>query len=225
METGEEYLYSLNGYDYNEYDGNLRFYFNQLKRYTLLSKEEEYDLALKAYGGDKTARQLMIKSNLRLVISVAKKFVGKGLSFDDLIMEGNIGLMKAVDKFIPKKGFRFSTYAIWWIRQAIERGISNSSRLIRIPIHITDNFCKCSKASKEIEEKLKRKPYMSEITEFTGIKEEKIEEIFNSNFMIFSLDDSYDSNDENAKYSRSGGGVSCLNISLKRKNQHPPAKY
>ena len=206
MESDDEYIDSLNGYNYYEYDGNLRFYFNKLKRYPLLSKEEEYELALKVYGGDKAARQLMIKSNLRLVINVAKKFVGKGLSFDDLIMEGNIGLMKAVDKFIPKKGFRFSTYAIWWIRQSVERGISNSARLIRIPIHITDNFCKCSKASKEIEEKLKRKPYISEITEFTGIKEEKIEGIFNSNFIIFSLDDSYESNDENAKYSWTGGG-------------------
>ena len=86
MESDDEYIDSLNGYNYYEYDGNLRFYFNKLKRYPLLSKEEEYELALKVYGGDKAARQLMIKSNLRLVINVAKKFVGKGLSFDDLIM-------------------------------------------------------------------------------------------------------------------------------------------
>ncbi|RZV40449.1 MAG: sigma-70 family RNA polymerase sigma factor [Candidatus Acidulodesulfobacterium acidiphilum] len=226
MANDDEYLDSLNGYNYyNEYDGNLRFYFNKIKRYPLLSREEEYELALKVCDGDKAARQIMIKSNLRLVINVAKKFIGKGLSFGDLIMEGNIGLIKAVDKFIPKKGFKFSTYAIWWIRQSIERGISNSARLIRIPIHISDNFCKCSKASKEIEVKLKRKPYISEISEFIGIKEEKIEGIFNSNFIISSLDDSYESNDENINILGRGGGVAFLNISPKIKNLYLHVKF
>ena len=181
------------------------FYFKKLKRYPLLSKDEEYELALKIKEGDKKARNLMINSNLRLVIIIAKKFIGRGLLFDDLIMEGNIGLMKAVDKFIPKKGFRFSTYAMWWIRQSIERGISTSGRLIRIPIHVLDNLSKCYKATKEIESKLERKPYISEIGERTGIKERKLEGILNSNFSICSLDYSYEGNDENAGHL--GGGL------------------
>ncbi len=174
------------------------FYFKKLKLYPLLSKDEEYELALKIKEGDKKARDLMINSNLRLVIIIAKKFIGRGLLFDDLIMEGNIGLMKAVDKFIPKKGFRFSTYAMWWIRQSIERGISTSGRLIRIPIHVLENLSKCYKATKEIESKLERKPYIFEIGERTGIKERKLEGILNSNFSICSLDYSYEGNDENA---------------------------
>ena len=181
------------------------FYFKKLKLYPILSKDEEYELALKIKEGDKKARDLMINSNLRLVITVAKKFTGRGLSFDDLIMEGNIGLIKAVDKFIPKKGFRFSTYAMWWIRQSIERGISSSGRLIRIPIHILDNLFKCSKVSREIEGKLGRKPYISEIIERTGIKRKKIEGILNSNFSICSLDNCYE---ENTAMQDGGGGVS-----------------
>ena len=181
------------------------FYFKKLKRYPLLSKDEEYELALKIKEGDKKAKDLMINSNLRLVIIIAKKFIGRGLLFDDLIMEGNIGLMKAVDKFIPKKGLRFSTYAMWWIRQSIERGISTSGRLIRIPIHVLDNLSKCYKATKEIESKLERKPYISEIGERTGIKERKLEGILNSNFSICSLDYSYEGNDENAGHL--GGGA------------------
>ena len=180
-------------------------YFKKLKMYPLLSKDEEYELALKIKEGDKKAKDLMINSNLRLVIIIAKKFIGRGLLFDDLIMEGNIGLMKAVDKFNPKKGFRFSTYAMWWIRQSIERGISTSGRLIRIPIHVLDNLSKCYKATKEIESKLERKPYISEIGERTGIKERKLEGILNSNFSICSLDYSYEGKDENAGHLGRGG--------------------
>lgn len=182
-------------------------YFKKLKMYPLLSKDEEYELALKIKEGDKKAKDLMINSNLRLVIIVAKKFIGRGLLFDDLITEGNIGLMKAVDKFNPKKGFRFSTYAMWWIRQSIERGISTSGRLIHIPIHISDNLSKCYKATKEIESKLERKPYISEIGERTGIKERKLEGILNSNFSICSLDYSYEGKDENAGHLGRGGGA------------------
>ena len=121
-------------------------YLKYLKKYPLLTKEQEYELALKIGEGDEQARDLMIKSNLGLVISVAKKFLGRGLSFDDLIMEGNIGLIKAVERFKPKKGFRFSTYAIWWIRQTIERGILNSGRVVRLPIHISENLYKYTRA-------------------------------------------------------------------------------
>ena len=138
-------------------------YLKYLKKYPLLTKEQEYELALRIGEGDEQARDLMIKSNLGLVISVAKKFLGRGLSFDDLIMEGNIGLIKAVERFKPKKGFRFSTYAIWWIRQTIERGILNSGRVVRLPIHISENLYKYTRAVKEVTGEIKREPNFSEV--------------------------------------------------------------
>lgn len=176
-----------------------QLYLKNLKRYHLLSKDEEYSLALKVQDGDENARDLMIKSNLGLVINVAKKFLGRGLSFDDLIMEGNIGLMKAVDKFIPKKGFRFSTYAVWWIRQSIERGILNSGRLIRLPIHISEDLYKISRASKEMAGELEREPHLSEIAGRMGMKEKKLEGILNSISSIYSLDLPYGDNNEESQ--------------------------
>ena len=173
-----------------------RQYLNYLKKNPLLTKEEEYELALKVQEGDKEARDLMIKSNLGLVINVAKRFLGRGLSFDDLIMEGNIGLMKAVDKFIPKKGFRFSTYAIWWIRQSIERGILNSGRLIRLPIHISENLFKYSRATKEMTGELEREPNMGEIAKHMGIEEKKLEKILGFIGNVYSLDTSFPQNQD-----------------------------
>ncbi len=171
-----------------------RQYLKYLKKNPLLTKEEEYNLALKVQEGDKEARDLMIKSNLGLVINVAKRFLGRGLSFDDLIMEGNIGLMKAVDKFIPKKGFRFSTYAIWWIRQSIERGILNSGRLIRLPIHISENLFKYSRAAKEMTGELEREPNIGEIAKHMGIEEKKLEKILGFIGNVYSLDSSFPQN-------------------------------
>ncbi|MCL4321906.1 MAG: sigma-70 family RNA polymerase sigma factor [Deltaproteobacteria bacterium] len=173
-----------------------RQYLKYLKKNPLLTKEEEYELALKVQEGDKEARDLMIKSNLGLVINVAKRFLGRGLSFDDLIMEGNIGLMKAVDKFIPKKGFRFSTYAIWWIRQSIERGILNSGRLIRLPIHISENLFKYSRATKEMTGELEREPNMGEIAKHMGIEEKKLEKILGFIGNVYSLDTSFPQNQD-----------------------------
>jgi len=163
-------------------------YLKNLKKYPLLTKEQEYELALKVANGDKEARELMIKSNLGLVISVAKRFLGRGLSFDDLIMEGNIGLIKAVERFKPKKGFRFSTYAIWWIRQTIERGILNSGRVVRLPIHISENLYKYTRAVKEVTGEIKREPNFSEVAGHMGIKEKKLEKILGLIGNIYSLD-------------------------------------
>ena len=136
----------------------------------------------------------MIKSNLGLVISVAKKFLGRGLSFDDLIMEGNIGLIKAVERFKPKKGFRFSTYAIWWIRQTIERGILNSGRVVRLPIHISENLYKYTRAVKEVTGEIQREPNFSEVAGHMGIKEKKLEKILGLIGNIYSLDAPYSQN-------------------------------
>ncbi len=169
-------------------------YLKYLKKYPLLTKEQEYELALKIGEGDEQARDLMIKSNLGLVISVAKKFLGRGLSFDDLIMEGNIGLIKAVEKFKPKKGFRFSTYAIWWIRQTIERGILNSGRVVRLPIHISENLYKYTRAVKEVTGEIKREPNFSEVAGHMGIKEKKLEKILGLIGNIYSLDAPYSQN-------------------------------
>ncbi len=169
-------------------------YLKYLKKYPLLTKEQEYELALKIGEGDEQARDLMIKSNLGLVISVAKKFLGRGLSFDDLIMEGNIGLIKAVERFKPKKGFRFSTYAIWWIRQTIERGILNSGRVVRLPIHISENLYKYTRAVKEVTGEIQREPNFSEVAGHMGIKEKKLEKILGLIGNIYSLDAPYSQN-------------------------------
>ncbi len=169
-------------------------YLKYLKKYPLLTKEQEYDLAVKVSEGDGQARDLMIKSNLGLVISVAKRFLGRGLSFDDLIMEGNIGLIKAVERFKPKKGFRFSTYAIWWIRQTIERGILNSGRVVRLPIHISENLYKYTRAVREVTGKIKREPNFSEVAGHMGIKEKKLEKILGLIGNIYSLDAPYPQN-------------------------------
>ena len=169
-------------------------YLKYLKKYPLLTKEQEYELALKIGEGDEQARDLMIKSNLGLVISVAKKFLGRGLPFDDLIMEGNIGLIKAVERFKPKKGFRFSTYAIWWIRQTIERGILNSGRVVRLPIHISENLYKYTRAVKEVTGEIQREPNFSEVAGHMGIKEKKLEKILGLIGNIYSLDAPYSQN-------------------------------
>ncbi len=163
-------------------------YLNYLRKYPVLTKEEEYDLSFQAQKGDKNARDLMIKSNLGLVINVAKKFLGRGLAFEDLIEEGNIGLMKAVDRFQPDKGFRFSTYAVWWIRQAIERSLLNSGRLIRLPIHISEGLFKFSKAAKELRSENEREPYIEEIADYIGMKRTKVEKIMNAFSNIYSID-------------------------------------
>ena len=171
-------------------------YLKYLKKYSLLTKEQEYELALKISEGDEQARDLMIKSNLGLVISVAKRFLGRGLSFDDLIMEGNIGLIKAVERFKPKKGFRFSTYAIWWIRQTIERGILNSGRVVRLPIHISENLYKYTRAIREVTGEIKREPNFSEVAGHMGIKEKKLEKILGLIGNIYSLDAPYSQNND-----------------------------
>lgn len=180
-------------------------YLKLLKKYPLLTKKQEYNLALKVSEGDEKARDLMIKSNLGLVISVAKRFLGRGLSFEDLIMEGNIGLIKAVERFKPKKGFRLSTYAIWWIRQTIERGILNSGRVVRLPIHVSENFYKYTRAVKEVTGEVKRKPNFGEVAHHMGIKEAKLEKILGFIGNIYSLDSHYphngDEDDAGASFS------------------------
>ena len=134
----------------------------------LLTHAEEIDLSSRAKEGDGRARQRLIEKNLRLVVSVAKKYRGYGLPFEDLIQEGNIGLMKAVEKFDPDRGFRFSTYATWWIRQAVQRAVADKGRTIRVPVHMTEKIRKVSRAYNELSAELEREPNEEEVAERLG---------------------------------------------------------
>lgn len=165
-----------------------QLYFNEIKRDKLLTADEEKDLTRLAQKGDDAARQRMIICNLRLVVNVAKRYIKRGLPLLDLIEEGNLGLMHAVGKFDPERGFRFSTYAVWWIRQSIERGIMNQSRTIRLPVHISKELNVYSKAADKLAQKCDHEPSIEEIAEFAKADKADVERIFGVNYKVTSLD-------------------------------------
>lgn len=158
-------------------DDPVRMYLREIGRIPLLSYEEELEIAEKVLEGDEDAKQRLAESNLRLVVSIAKKYVGRGMLFLDLIQEGNMGLIKAVDKFDYKKGFKFSTYATWWIRQAITRAIADQARTIRIPVHMVETINKLIRTSRHLLQKLGREPSPEEIAEELEMPVEKVMEI------------------------------------------------
>jgi RNA polymerase primary sigma factor len=143
----------------------------------LLTHEEEIDLSKRAKQGDTRARQRLIEKNLRLVVSVAKKYRGYGLPFEDLIQEGNIGLMKAVEKFDPERGFRFSTYATWWIRQAVQRAVADKGRTIRVPVHMGDKIRKMARAYNGLSAELEREPTDEEVARSLGWTVDEVHDV------------------------------------------------
>ena len=156
---------------------SVKMYLDEISSTSLLSPEQEQDLALKAVNGDKKAKQLLIEANLRLVISIAKKYTGRGMPIQDLIQEGNLGLIKAVEKFDPARGFKLSTYATWWIKQSITRAIADQSRTIRLPVHMVETINNFKKISRELEQELGREPTVKEIALKLKLTEDKVTEI------------------------------------------------
>ena len=158
-------------------DDPVRMYLREIGKIPLLTYDEELDLAKKILTGDEEAKQKLAESNLRLVVSIAKKYVGRGMLFLDLIQEGNMGLIKAVEKFDYTKGYKFSTYATWWIRQAITRAIADQARTIRIPVHMVETINKLIRTSRHLLQKNGREPTPEEIAEEMEIPVEKVMEI------------------------------------------------
>ena len=158
-------------------DDHVRMYLKEIGKVPLLSAEEELDLAQRMVDGDVVAKKRLTEANLRLVVSIAKRYVGRGMLFLDLIQEGNLGLIKAVEKFDYSKGFKFSTYATWWIRQAITRAIADQARTIRVPVHMVETINKLIRVSRQLLQELGRDPLPDEIAREMNMSEDKVREI------------------------------------------------
>src|SRR6266702_820530 len=167
---------------------SLQLFLNEAGRYPLLTAAEEVELAKRIERGDSKAKDKMINSNLRLVVSIAKKYQGHGLSLLDLIQEGIIGLTRAVEKFDWRRGYKFSTYATWWIRQAVQRGVANKSRTIRIPVHIVEREQKIARAERDLAAQLDRQPTDEEIAKKTKLKVRHVREVREAARTVASLD-------------------------------------
>ena len=169
-------------------DDSVRLYLREIGKIPLLSAEEEMDLARRIVEGDKKAKDKMAEANMRLVVSIAKRYSGRGLDFLDLIQEGNTGLLRAVEKFDPDKGFKFSTYATWWIRQGITRAIADQARTIRIPVHMVETINKLLRTQRRMTQELNREPTIEEVSKELEMEPEKIEYVIKIKQDISSLD-------------------------------------
>jgi RNA polymerase primary sigma factor len=179
-------------------DDSVRLYLREIGKIPLLSAEEELSLAQRVVAGDKDAKDKMAEANMRLVVSIAKRYVGRGLDLLDLIQEGNTGLLRAVEKFDPDKGFKFSTYATWWIRQAITRAIADQARVIRIPVHMVETINKLLRTQRRLTQELNREPTNDEIAAAMEIEVEKVEHIMKIKQEISSLDASIRDDEEDS---------------------------
>ncbi len=155
----------------------VRMYLKEIGTVPLLSAEEEYRLAVRKSQGDEVAKQRLIEANLRLVVSIAKRYTGRGMSFLDLVQEGNLGLIKGVEKFDPEKGFKLSTYATWWIRQSVTRALADQARTIRVPVHMVETINKMSKMQRKLTLELGYEPSIKELADHLDMSEEKVQEI------------------------------------------------
>ncbi len=169
-------------------DDSVRLYLREIGKIPLLTPEEEADLAQKIVKGDKKAKDKMVEANMRLVVSIAKRYSGRGLDFLDLIQEGNTGLLRAVEKFDPDKGFKFSTYATWWVRQAITRAIADQARTIRIPVHMVETINKVLRTTRKLTSELNREPTNEEIAKALDMEPDKIDYVMRIKQDIASLD-------------------------------------
>ncbi|MBQ3306356.1 RNA polymerase sigma factor RpoD [Candidatus Saccharibacteria bacterium] len=181
-------------------DDSVRMYLREIGKIPLLEPEEEQKLAQRILKGDKKAKDKMVEANMRLVVSIAKRYSGRGLDLLDLIQEGNTGLLRAVEKFDPSKGFKFSTYATWWIRQAITRAIADQARTIRIPVHMVETINKTLRATRKLTQELNREPTVEEIAKEMDMEPEKVEYVMRIKQDIASLDQSVgrDGDDEDS---------------------------
>lgn len=181
-------------------DDSVRLYLREIGKIPLLTAEEESKLAKKIVKGDKKAKDKMVEANMRLVVSIAKRYSGRGLDFLDLIQEGNTGLLRAVEKFDPEKGFKFSTYATWWIRQAITRAIADQARTIRIPVHMVETINKVLRTTRKLTTDLNREPTIEEIAKELDMEIDKVEYVMRIKQDIASLDASVgrDGDDEDS---------------------------
>jgi len=190
-----------------------RIYLSEIGRAKLLTAEEEQSLSRAARGGCMASRQRMIECNLRLVVKVARSYINRGLPLLDLIEEGNLGLIRAVEKFDPDKGFRFSTYATWWIRQSVERSIMNQCRTVRLPIHVIRELTSYLRATREMEQQMGRRPAVDEVAN-------KLDKTSNNLYALFSFNEPTSSAD-----SSSVNGTSILDSIADEQNQNPENEY
>ena len=195
-EDGEEVIVEDQHYLDDIADDSVRLYLREIGKIPLLSAEEELALAKRVVAGDKDAKDKMAEANMRLVVSIAKRYVGRGLDLLDLIQEGNTGLLRAVEKFDPDKGFKFSTYATWWIRQAITRAIADQARTIRIPVHMVETINKLLRTQRRLTQELNREPTNEEIAAAMEIEVDKVEHIMKIKQDISSLDASIRDDEE-----------------------------
>jgi RNA polymerase primary sigma factor len=180
-------------------DDSVKIYLQQIGKVKLLKPEEERDLARRIAEGDEEAKAKLVQANLRLVVSIAKKYIGRGLSFLDLIQEGNLGLIRAAEKFDYKRGFKFSTYATWWIQQSITRGIADKSRTIRLPVHMIETIGKLKKVTRELNTELGRAPTKEELAQRMGVSLSKLRLAIKATQSTISLETPLYTKDETSK--------------------------